>query len=85
MTRILGFDTHDIRFPTSRTLDSSDAIDQSGDYSAAALVVRTDDPGGLAGHAHVFTLGRGNDIQLGAVRALEQRTWARPRRRRDDY
>jgi L-fuconate dehydratase len=71
MTRILGFDTHDIRFPTSRTLDGSDAMNPSGDYSAAALVVRTDDPGGLAGHAHVFTLGRGNDIQLGAVRALE--------------
>ncbi len=46
-------------------------MNPSGDYSAAALVVRTDDPGGLAGHAHVFTLGRGNDIQLGAVRALE--------------
>jgi L-fuconate dehydratase len=71
MTKILGFDTHDIRFPTSRTLDGSDAMNPSGDYSAAYLVVRTDDPGGLAGHGHVFTIGRGNDVQLAAVRALE--------------
>jgi len=34
-------------------------------------VIRTDSPDGLAGHAHVFTCGRGNDIQLGAVRAIE--------------
>lgn len=71
MTKILGFDTHDIRFPTSRTLDGSDAMNPSGDYSAAYLVVRTDDPDGLAGHGHVFTIGRGNDVQLSAVRALE--------------
>jgi L-fuconate dehydratase len=71
VTRIVGFDTHDIRFPTSRTLDGSDAMNPAGDYSAAYLVVRTDDPGGLAGHGHVFTIGRGNDVQLGAVRALE--------------
>ena len=71
MTRIVGFDTHDIRFPTSRTLDGSDAMNPSGDYSAAYLVVRTDDPGGLAGHGHVFTIGRGNDVQLSAVRAVE--------------
>ena len=41
------------------------------DYSAAYLVLRTDSASGLAGHAHVFTIGRGNDIQLAAVRALE--------------
>ena len=71
MTRILGFETHDIRFPTSANLDGSDAMNPSPDYSAAYLVLRTDDPGGLAGHAHVFTIGRGNDIELSAVRALE--------------
>jgi L-fuconate dehydratase len=71
MTKILGFDTHDIRFPTSRTLDGSDAMNPSGDYSAAYLVMRTDDPDGLNGHGHVFTIGRGNDVQLSAVRALE--------------
>jgi L-fuconate dehydratase len=71
MTTILGFDTYDVRFPTSRRLDGSDAMNPSPDYSAAYLILRTDSPDGLAGHAHVFTIGRGNDIQLAAVRALE--------------
>src|SRR5712691_846969 len=71
VTKIVGFETHDIRFPTSANLDGSDAMNPAPDYSAAYLVVRTDGPDGLAGHAHVFTIGRGNDIQLGAVRALE--------------
>jgi L-fuconate dehydratase len=71
VTTIAGFDTFDVRFPTSRTLDGSDAMNQSPDYSAAALVLRTDAADGLAGHSHVFTIGRGNDVQLAAVRALE--------------
>jgi L-fuconate dehydratase len=71
MTRFLGFDTHDVRFPTSRMLDGSDAMNTSPDYSAAALILRTDGADGLAGHAHVFTIGRGNDIQLSAIRAIE--------------
>jgi L-fuconate dehydratase len=71
MTKIIGFDTYDVRFPTSRNLDGSDAMNASPDYSAAYLVVRTDGPDELAGHAYVFTIGRGNDIQLNAVRALE--------------
>jgi L-fuconate dehydratase len=71
VTKILGFDTYDVRFPTSRDLDGSDAMNPSPDYSAAYLVLRTDSADGLAGHAHVFTIGRGNDIQLAAVRALE--------------
>ena len=71
MTKILGFDTHDVRFPTSRTLAGSDAMNTTPDYSAAYLVLRTDGSDGLAGHAHVFTIGQGNDIQLAAVRALE--------------
>jgi L-fuconate dehydratase len=71
VTRIVGFDTHDIRFPTSRHLDGSDAMNQAPDYSAAYLSVRTDSPDGIAGHAHVFTIGMGNEVQLSAVRALE--------------
>ena len=71
MTTILGFETHDVRFPTSRMLDGSDAMNPDPDYSAAALILRTDAPDGLAGHAHVFTIGRGNEIQLCAIRALE--------------
>jgi len=71
MTKIAGFDTHDVRFPTSVNLAGSDAMNVSPDYSAAYLVLRTDGSDGLAGHAHVFTIGQGNDIQLAAVRALE--------------
>ena len=63
---ITGVETVDLRFPTSRELDGSDAMNPSPDYSGAALIVRTDAPDGLAGHAHVFTIGRGNEIQLAA-------------------
>ena len=67
MTKIVGFDTYDVRFPTSRMLDGSDAMNPSPDYSAAALIVRTDAPGWRwPAHALVFTIGRGNDIQLAA-------------------
>jgi L-fuconate dehydratase len=76
MTKITGFDTFDVRFPTSRTLDGSDAMNVAPDYSAAYLVIRTDAPdpgsdGELTGHGYTFTIGRGNDVQLAAIRALE--------------
>jgi L-fuconate dehydratase len=77
MAKITGVDTYDVRFPTSLRLDGSDAMNPSPDYSAAYLIVRTDesDPGDtaeqLTGHAFVFTIGRGNDVQLAAIRALE--------------
>ncbi|HVC25363.1 MAG TPA: enolase C-terminal domain-like protein [Acidimicrobiales bacterium] len=70
MPRITGFDLHDVRFPTSRTLDGSDAMNPSPDYAAAYVVVRTDAPS-ISGHAFVFTIGRGNDVQIEAIRALE--------------
>ena len=72
MTKITGFDTYDVRFPTSRTLAGSDAMNPAPDYSAAYVVIRTDaaDPA-LAGHGFAFTIGRGNDIQLAAIRLLE--------------
>ena len=72
MTKITGFETHDVRFPTSRTLAGSDAMNTAPDYSAAYLVIKTDsaDPA-LAGHGFAFTIGRGNDVQLAAIRLLE--------------
>ena len=72
MTKITGFDTFDIRFPTSRTLAGSDAMNPAPDYSAAYVVIRTDaaDPA-LSGHGFAFTIGRGNDVQLAAIRLLE--------------
>jgi L-fuconate dehydratase len=41
------------------------------DYSAAYVVVRTDAEDGLEGHGFAFTIGRGNDVQVAAIRALE--------------
>jgi L-fuconate dehydratase len=41
------------------------------DYSAAYVILRTDDPHGLAGHGFVFTIGRGNDVQTAAYTALQ--------------
>jgi L-fuconate dehydratase len=40
------------------------------DYSAAYVVLRTDDPSGLCGHGFVFTIGRGNEVQTAALAAL---------------
>ncbi|HET9899025.1 MAG TPA: enolase C-terminal domain-like protein [Streptosporangiaceae bacterium] len=68
---ITGFETCDVRFPTSSQLDGSDAMNPSPDYSAAYLTITTDSPDGLAGHGYAFTIGRGNDVQLAAVRMLE--------------
>ncbi|GLW06213.1 mandelate racemase [Microtetraspora sp. NBRC 13810] len=67
--RIVAMETHDIRFPTSRELDGSDAMNPDPDYSAAYVILRTDD--GAEGHGFAFTIGRGNDVQTAAIRALE--------------
>ncbi|MGY0488765.1 enolase C-terminal domain-like protein [Streptomyces sp. WG-D5] len=40
------------------------------DYSAAYVVLRTDDPEGHEGHGFTFTIGRGNDVQVAAIDAL---------------
>ncbi|NIJ13368.1 L-fuconate dehydratase [Saccharomonospora amisosensis] len=71
MARIIALQTHDIRFPTSRTLDGSDAMNPDPDYSASYVRLRTDAADGLEGHGFVFTIGRGNDVQVAALRALE--------------
>ena len=70
MSLIIDLETHDIRFPTSRQHDGSDAMNPDPDYSASYAVLRTDDPDGLSGHGFVFTIGRGNDVQTAAVAAL---------------
>jgi len=70
MTRITALDTYDVRFPTSQMLYGSDAMNPTPDYAAAYVVVRTDAEHGLEGHGFTFTIGRGNDVQLGAIRAL---------------
>jgi L-fuconate dehydratase len=71
MSVITALDTYDVRFPTSLHLDGSDAMNPDPDYSAAYVVIRTDAPDGLEGHGFAFTIGRGNDVQVAAIRALE--------------
>ncbi|HEU4858078.1 MAG TPA: enolase C-terminal domain-like protein [Rhodanobacteraceae bacterium] len=70
MARIVALEAGDIRFPTSRELIGSDAMNHDPDYSAVYVTLRSDAPSGLAGHALVFTIGRGNEVQAAAVRAL---------------
>ena len=68
MTRITALDVIDVRFPTSRELDGSDAMNPEPDYSAAYLVVRTDDPA-ASGFSLLFTTGRGNEVACAAINA----------------
>jgi L-fuconate dehydratase len=68
MTRIVRATTHDIRFPTSLTLAGSDAMNPDPDYSAAYVVLETDD--GHAGHGLTFTIGRGTEVCVAAIEAL---------------
>src|SRR3954462_6377160 len=67
---IPSFAALDVRFPTSRQLDGSDAMNPDPDYSAAYVVLRTDAPDELCGYGFVFTIGRGNDVQTAALAAL---------------
>lgn len=66
MTQIVGVDAYDLRFPTSLSADGSDAMNKDGDYSAAYVVLRTDDPE-LSGYGFTFTIGRGNDLCVAAA------------------
>jgi L-fuconate dehydratase len=68
--QIVALEAHDIRFPTSRELDGSDAMNPDPDYSAAYVVLRTDADDGHEGVGFAFTIGRGNDVQVAAINAL---------------
>ena len=67
---ITRVDVRDVRFPTSRGLDGSDAMNADPDYSAAYVVLHTDVDDGLEGHGLTFTIGRGNELCVAAVEAL---------------
>jgi len=67
---ITALDVLDIRFPTSRSLDGSDAMNPDPDYSAAYVIVRTDAGDGLEGHGLTFTIGRGTEVVVAGVDAL---------------
>ena len=72
MVSITAATMTDLRFPTSRALDGSDAMNPDPDYSAAYLELSTSDPD-LTGCGFVFTIGRGNDIQAAAVATVADR------------
>ncbi|HEX8628882.1 MAG TPA: enolase C-terminal domain-like protein, partial [Catenuloplanes sp.] len=69
MPTITSVDVVDVRFPTSATLDGSDAMNPDGDYSAAYVILRTDDEA-LTGYGITFTIGRGTDLVVQAARQL---------------
>ncbi len=68
-TRFGHFEVSDVRFPASRTLNGSDAVNTAPYYSAAYVVVHT--TGSEVGHGFVFTIGRGNEVVAAAIRAVE--------------
>lgn len=68
MSTIVSVRVQDVRFPTSLSLDGSDAVNVAPDYSAAYVVVTTSQ--GDSGHGLVFTSGRGNDIMAQAIGSL---------------
>jgi len=69
---IVALETSDIRFPTSRQLDGSDAMNPDPDYSAAYVIVHTDAGDGLEGHGFAFTVGRGTEIEVAAIDSLAE-------------
>ncbi|GAC1418341.1 MAG: L-fuconate dehydratase [Acidobacteriaceae bacterium] len=58
----------DLRFPTSREHIGSDAVNKDPDYSAAYCILETDAE--LEGHGLTFTLGRGTELCVSALKYL---------------
>jgi L-fuconate dehydratase len=67
--KIVSVETEDIRLPTSKSLDGSDAMNKDPDYSAGYVILKTNCPG-LEGHGLTFTLGRGNELCISAMKSL---------------
>ena len=67
---VTGLRIFDVRFPTSRGLDGSDAMNPDPDYSAGYVVIETDRGDGIEGHGLTFTIGRGTEIVVSALHAL---------------
>ncbi|MXG89257.1 enolase C-terminal domain-like protein [Nocardioides flavescens] len=67
-SRVRSLEISDIRFPTSRELDGSDAMNPDPDYSAAYVRMTCDDES--EGDGFVFTIGRGNEVVVAALQAL---------------
>ena len=72
ITTIVGIEVKDVRFPTSKNLDGSDAMNPDPDYSAAYVILKTDHPENLEGHGLTFTIGRGNELCVAAINSLSR-------------
>ena len=68
--QIVDIEVKDIRFPTSKSLDGSDAMNPDPDYSAAYVILKTNNPNNLEGHGLTFTIGRGNELCVAAIKSL---------------
>ena len=73
MTQITHLEAKDVRFPTSRQLDGSDAMNEAPDYSATYVTLTTDADDAHQGHGLTFTIGRGNELCVAAIEALAPR------------
>lgn len=69
-TLITDIEVKDVRFPTSKALDGSDAMNPDPDYSAAYVILKTNHPDRLEGHGLTFTIGRGNELCVAAIHSL---------------
>lgn len=69
-SKIINIEVKDIRFPTSKNLDGSDAMNAISDYSATYVTLRTDANDDLVGNGLTFTIGRGNELCVQAVKSL---------------
>ena len=65
MTTIKSIVARDVRFPTSRSLDGSDAMNEAPDYSATYVTFETS--AGDQGHGMTFITGRGNELCVAGV------------------
>lgn len=66
---ITGIEVKDVRFPTSKTFIGSDAMNPDPDYSAAYVILKTNITG-LEGHGLTFTIGRGNELCVKAIKTI---------------
>lgn len=66
--RIVQLDARDLRWPTSMGGHGSDAMHTDPDYSCVYVTLTTER--GVSGHGLTFTLGRGNEIVLMAVKTM---------------
>jgi len=73
--KIVELVTKDLRFPTSQDRSGSDAMNPDPDYSAAYVLIKTQE--GLYGHGFTFTIGRGNELCVAAIEALAPKVLGR--------